>query len=190
MHIDEFLLRFHLHVNSSQEPDYPLQQRGRPAAVLIPLVNRNGQLSILLTQRAKHLKHHPGQVSFPGGAADDSDDNLQYTALRETKEELGIDPANVTIIGRLTSYRTISRYEVSPFVGLLPGNLSLKPDENEVADVFEIPLSYAMNQSNHEIYHINKGDIKFPVYSIVWQNHLVWGATAAILRNLSHHLSS
>lgn len=189
MNLDEFLPRFHLQQRQCREPDYPLRQPGRSAAVLIPLVNRADGLNVLLTQRARHLKHHPGQVSFPGGAANDSDPDLKYTALRETHEELGLRPTQVEVIGQLSSYRTISRYEVSPFVGLVSHPFTLVPDTNEVETVFEVPLAFVIDHANHDVYYIQRSGTRFPVYAMVWQEHVIWGATAAILRNLSHQLS-
>ena len=101
------------------ESDYPLKNAGKPAAVLLPIVEHPEQLTVLFTQRAKHLKHHAGQVSFPGGKQEDTDENLLETALRETEEEIGLHRSHIEVIGNLPIYRTISRYEVLPYISFV-----------------------------------------------------------------------
>lgn len=169
------------------EHDFPLRQPGRPAAVLIPIIERPHSLSVLFTVRASHLKHHGGQISFPGGKQEDSDPDLFFTALRETQEEIGILPHEVEIIGQLPRYRTISQYEVLPFIGFVKSSFQLKLDANEVAETFEVPLSYLLDKNNHLIHWVNRKNQHYPVYFIPWQNKNIWGATAAFVRNLSNH---
>lgn len=182
----EFLSRFyHLKITLS-EPDYPLHAPGKPAAVLIPIIERQEQLSVLFTLRARHLKHHGGQVSFPGGKQEPDDSDLVNAALRETEEEIGLSGSNIEIIGRLTKYRTVSRYEVTPFIGLINAPLYLSLDKNEVDEVFEVPLAYLMDQQNHRIHWAKRHGKTYPVYFIQWQDKNIWGATAAFVRNLSH----
>ncbi|GGO72563.1 CoA pyrophosphatase [Bowmanella pacifica] len=183
----EFLNRFHHVRQVGGEADFPLRRPGSPAAVLMPIIERD-ELTLLFTRRASHLKHHAGQVSFPGGRQEQSDTDLLDTALRETREEIGIDTSNVEIVGQLPRYRTISGYEVTPFIGLLPPPKVLVPDHNEVASVFEVPLSYLMNKQNHMIHVAERRGIPHPVYFIHWQNQHIWGATAAFVRNLANHL--
>lgn len=169
--------------------DYPLQEAGKPAAVLIPIIEREQALTVLFTQRAKHLKHHPGQVSFPGGKQEASDRDLQHTALRETEEEIGISANLIDVIGSLPKFRTISRYEVTPFVSFVSPNFSLNLDENEVDNVFEVPLNHLLDQSQHLIHWVKRGEQRHPIYFIQWQDKTIWGATAAFVRLLSDHIA-
>lgn len=185
---NEFIVQFqHIRIPHS-EPDFPLRKQGRPAAVLIPLVDYGVQLNVLLTERAQHLKHHPGQVSFPGGAVDTSDSSLFDAALREAHEEIGLPPTNVEIVGMLPSYRTISGYEIAPVVGFVDPNFTPNIDANEVQSAFEVPLEHVLNRDNHLVHNSVRKNQEFPVYFIPWENKMIWGATAAMLRNLSHHI--
>ncbi len=184
----EFLNRFHQAKNIVPEVDFPLKQPGRPAAVLIPLVDNGDDLTVLLTERAKHLKHHPGQISFPGGKKEESDNDLKHTALRETHEEIGIASNEVQIIGELPKFRTISRYEVLPYIGLISAGYETVIDTNEVESVFEVPLTYLLEPNNYFVHWAKRHNRKQPVYFIKWQDYTIWGATASFLRTLSNHL--
>lgn len=182
---EEFVAQFFLQLPSNKEKDFPLKKAGRPAAVLIPIVDYGSSLSILLTQRALHLKHHPGQVSFPGGGLDENETAIAG-ALRETHEEVGIPTDHIEPIGALPLYRTISGYSVRPVVGFLKPQYPVAIDKNEVEDIFEVPVSFLLDQRHHKIHYVERKGFKQPVYFIPWQDKLIWGATAAILRNLSH----
>ena len=182
-----FLNLFHHARLVKNEPDYPLKEPGKPAAVLLPIVQYPNELKVLFTVRAKHLKHHAGQVSFPGGKQEPNDDSLLETALRETHEEIGVLPAQVDIVGSLPIYRTVSRYEVTPYIGFLSSPLDFTLDNNEVDATFEVPLNFLLNPENHFIHWVKRKNKEFPVYFIPWQGHNIWGATAAFIRNLSHH---
>ena len=188
MNKDEFLSKFHHARQIIPVSDYPLQDPGKPAAVLMPIIEHPQQLTLLFTLRAKHLKHHGGQVSFPGGKQEDSDTDLLATALRETEEEIGIAANGVEVIGNLSRYRTISRYDVLPYIGFVRPPLTLCLDKNEVDSVFEVPLAYLLDQNNHFIHWINRKGRRYPVYFIPWQGNNIWGATAAFVRNLSKHI--
>lgn len=184
----EFLQRFH-HIQAVPfERDYPLTTRARPAAVLIPLLDYQTGLRVLLTERAHHLRHHPGQISFPGGAVDPQDESVAAAALREAWEETGLPEQNVEVLGALPAYRTISGYTIKPIIGIVNPDFSLKLDKNEVADAFEAPLEHLMDRQNHLVHHTHRGHQTFPIYFIPWQSRMIWGATAAIIRNLSHHI--
>ncbi len=185
---DEFISHFHHFRVPHVEPDYPLKKAGRPAAVLIPLVDYGNALSVLLTERAYHLKHHPGQISFPGGGVDKSDASLSDTALREAHEEIGLPPTNVQVIGSLPRYRTISKYEITPVVGFVNPNFKPVVDKNEVESAFEVPLAHVLNRKNHLVHTTHRNHQAFPIYFIPWKDKMIWGATAALLRNLSHHI--
>lgn len=184
----EFLARFHHLRTVKPEQDYPLRTAGKPAGVLIPIIKHPDQLTVLLTKRASHLKHHPGQISFPGGRQEDSDFDAIAAAVRETEEEIGIPPNQVNVVGTLPNFRTISGYEIVPVVATLKAGLPLNLDANEVEDAFEVPLSVVLDRNNHFIHWIERGTGRYPVYFIPANNTYIWGATAAILRNLSRHI--
>ncbi|GAB3023490.1 CoA pyrophosphatase [Bowmanella dokdonensis] len=184
----EFFQRFHHMRQVQTEPDYPLNRPARPAAVLMPLIDRS-ELTLLFTRRASHLKHHAGQVSFPGGRQEPYDEDLVQTALRETTEEIGVPGEQVEIVGQLPRYRTISGYVVTPFIGLISPPLNLVPDRNEVASIFEVPLKYLMDKGNHLTHLAERNGRVHPIYFIHWQEQHIWGATAAFVRNLANHLA-
>src|SRR5688572_8577245 len=121
-----------------------------PAAVLIPVIAHPGELTILFTQRTTHLKSHAGQVSFPGGRAEPGDASAEFTALREAEEEIGLPAARVEILARLPDYRTRTGYRVTPVVGLIEPPLELVPDPREVAEVFEVPLAFLLDERNRQ----------------------------------------
>jgi 8-oxo-dGTP pyrophosphatase MutT (NUDIX family) len=158
------------------------------AAVLIPLILREEGLSVLLTQRTEHLRDHAGQISFPGGRMDAEDSSPDDTALRESEEEIGLDRERVEIIGHLPEYLTVSGYSVTPVVGLVKAQAEYVLDEFEVADVFEVPLSFLVDPANHQVrlWQSEQGSRRF--YSMPYQNRFIWGATAGMLRNLYHLL--
>ena len=158
------------------------------AAVLIPLLLKEDGLSVLLTQRTNHLRDHAGQISFPGGRMDPEDQSPNDTALRESQEEIGLDPQRVEIIGHLPQYLTVSGYSVTPVVGLVQAQAEYVLDEFEVADVFEVPLSFLLDPANHQVrlWQSEQGGRRF--YSIPYENRFIWGATAGMLRNLYHLL--
>lgn len=184
----EFLYYFHHARQVHQEPDYPLAKRGRDAAVLIPLLDYPDALHLILTERAHHLRHHPGQISFPGGGYEEQDRSLQDTACREAFEEIGLPREHVDIIGTLPAYRTISGYQITPVVAFVQPHFTYQIDSNEVASVFDVPLAHLMNKANHLVHYSERDGRRFPIYFIPWRERTIWGATAAILRNLAHHL--
>ena len=162
----------------------------RPAAVLVPLVRRPAGLTVLLTRRTDHLNDHAGQVSFPGGRTDPEDADAVATALREAHEEVGIAADEVEVIGRLPTYTTVTAYEVTPVVGLLDPPRALVLDAFEVAEVFEVPLAFLMDPANHRRHAVEWDGLARQFISMPWgedargEPYFVWGATAAMLRNL------
>lgn len=160
------------------------------ASVLVPLVERPGGLHVLLTQRTDHLRDHAGQISFPGGRAEPDDADPVITALREAEEEVGLDPAQVQVLGRLPTYLTVTSYIVTPVVALLQPPLALRPDPFEVAEVFEVPLAFLMNPAHHRRHVFEFDGQQRQFLSMPWRSetdasreYFIWGATAAMLRN-------
>ena len=158
------------------------------AAVLVPVLKKPEGLSILLTQRTDHLHDHAGQISFPGGRRDNGDADLYATALRESEEEIGLERQRVEVIGSLPEYLTVSGYRVTPVVALVDPQPHYPVDAFEVADVFDVPLSFLMDPSNHEVRVWSGDGERRRFYAIPYQNRFIWGATAGMLRNLYHFL--
>ena len=172
---------------------WPGAARGNPrtdAAVLIGLVERPGGPSVLLTQRTTHLRDHAGQISFPGGRVEPGDASLAATALREAKEEIGLDPSKVEILGELASYDTATGFRIHPVVGWLTPPFELRPDPYEVEEVFELPLDFVVDPRNHRRQSFRRGPLTRTYYVLPYQNRFIWGATAGILVNLSGLLRS
>ncbi|HTT13203.1 MAG TPA: CoA pyrophosphatase [Burkholderiaceae bacterium] len=170
-----------------------LQGPPRPAAVLVPLVQRADGLTVLLTQRTAHLNDHAGQISFPGGRAEDVDESARHTALRETEEEIGLAPEAVEVIGSLPDYVVATGYQVTPIVGVVERTFTLRLDEFEVAEVFEVPLAFLMDPANHERRSVEIDGVRRTFYAMPYQGrrrYFIWGATAAMLRNLYQFLRS
>src|SRR5215472_11992236 len=158
-----------------------------PAAVLVPIVQHR-EPTILFTQRTEHLPRHPGQVSFPGGRAHVDDTSLVGTALRETQEETGIEPSFVTIAGFLEAFETGTGYAILPVVGLLAEGFSLAPDANEVAHIFEVPLAFLIDPKNRQRQSREFQGRSRSFYSFTYEEHYIWGATAAMLVNFGERL--
>ncbi len=177
-------------VRSSSRGDHDLNPGMKPgtelreAAVLVPLVERDQGLTMMLTQRTDHLDHHPGQISFPGGHIEPEDGSAEEAALREAEEEVGLDRRHVKIIGRLDQYITRTGFSVTPVVGLVNPAYTVAPDEFEVAEVFEVPLSFLLDAGNHRRdSRIHKG-LKREFYAMPYNDYYIWGATAGMIRNL------
>jgi 8-oxo-dGTP pyrophosphatase MutT (NUDIX family) len=161
----------------------------RLAAVLVPLVEHADEPSILLTRRADHLEKHSGQVAFPGGKVEDSDDSPIAAALREAEEEIGLDPSHVEIAGVLDTYQTGTGFLILPVVGFVRPGFTLTPDENEVADVFEVPAHIALSENN---WKTDSGEWKgrmWNFYSMDYQGYNIWGATAGMLMHMSRRIA-
>ncbi len=158
------------------------------ASVLIPLVLRPTGITVLLTQRTAHLNDHAGQVSFPGGRRDESDFDPTATALREANEEVGLDLAQVEVIGVMPEYWTSSRFRITPVVGLITPPLNLKLDDFEVADVFEPPLVFLLDQANWRRDSLERDGQRREYWAMPWQGHYIWGVTAGMIVNLQRFL--
>lgn len=160
------------------------------AAVLIPIVLRESGPTLLLTQRTAHLRDHAGQISFPGGRVDDTDASPLAAALRETEEEIGLDRQFVEIIGQLPEYQTGTGFRIQPFVGLVQPPFETVAEVFEVAEIFEVPLSFLMDGRHHQrrTAKFETGSRTF--YVMPYGHYFIWGATAGMLRNLFHFLSA
>jgi 8-oxo-dGTP pyrophosphatase MutT (NUDIX family) len=161
----------------------------RAAAVLVPLVDRAGVLSVLLTQRTEDMPSHAGQIAFPGGRKQAEDPSLVVTALRETEEEVGIDRSFVEVVGPIDTYVTRTGYAVTPIVGFVRPAFTLKPDPREVADVFEVPLAFFLDPANHHIHSRTWQGRERRYYAMPYGERYVWGATAGMIKNLYHILA-
>jgi 8-oxo-dGTP pyrophosphatase MutT (NUDIX family) len=161
----------------------------RAAAVLVPLVDRVGVLSVLLTQRTEDMPSHAGQIAFPGGRKQAEDDSLVITALRETEEEVGIDRSFVDVVGPLDTYVTRTGYAVTPVVGFVRPAFTLRPDPREVADIFEVPLDFFLDPANHHVHSRTWQGRERRYYAMPYGERYVWGATAGMIKNLYHILA-
>ena len=153
----------------------------KPAGVLIPIRNYEDGLKVLLTQRAADLKHHAGQVSFPGGSMERTDANIAATALRETAEEIGVAAQNVAIIGYLETMPTVTGFAVSPAIGLIDGRIELSIDRTEVEYVFEVPLQFLLDDANHRMVPRQWQGLSFSMVEFHFEDQRIWGATAQML---------
>ena len=153
----------------------------KPSAVLIPIMERGSELSILLTKRSKELKSHGGQVSFPGGRCDDQDHHAMDTALREAHEEINLPKNNIEIVGAMEDYETVTGYSVSPVVGFVDPDFQMIAQAAEVEEIFEVSLEYILDEKNHVIESILwKGETRH-YYVFPHEHYRIWGATAAML---------
>lgn len=176
-----------LQVNGFRPPDHsPDEGPFRPkktAAVLVAVLDLP-EPEIVFTRRAEHLPQHPGQVSFPGGAAEESDTSAVQTALREAHEEIGLPAEVTTPIGFLDRMDTISDYRVLPVVALVKPPVQWVLDKREVAEVFTVPVSIALDESRYEISYIERHGERYKLWSLRYEGHYIWGVTAAMMMNL------
>ena len=188
---NEFLMRFNLLQLAKSEHNYQHPTQLRSAAVLIALVESdNGTgLQVLLTKRASHLKHHPSQVSFPGGKVEKEDKSLVDTALREAFEEIGLSRESITVAGQLPPYQTISGFQVTPIVAIVASSATYQMDENEVAEIFQVPLQHFLTTNDHHIVIAHKSGEPHKVHFLPYKHYNIWGATAVMLKDLVAHIN-
>lgn len=168
-------------LNPDMLPDRPLT----PAAVLVALVERPAGLTVLLTRRTDHLQDHAGQISFPGGRVESNDADAVATALREAEEEVGLARSLVTPVGRLDTYVTRTGFEVTPIVAIVEPPPILTPDPFEVAEVFEVPLSFIVDPGSRQRHSREYAGRQRYFYVFPWRDYYIWGATAGMLVNLA-----
>jgi 8-oxo-dGTP pyrophosphatase MutT (NUDIX family) len=172
---------FDLNPGIKPKGDKPL----RPAAVLVPVWLRPEGAALILTKRSSHLKHHPGQIAFPGGKVDAADAGPEAAALREAHEEIGLTPSSVEVIGSLPSHETVTGFAVTPFVGLVRGDFSPVPEAGEVEEVFTVPLSHVLTPAHYSIERRRWMGVWRRYYAVPYGPYYIWGATARILRGLA-----
>src|SRR5438445_10866251 len=161
----------------------------RPAAVLVPLVDRVGGMAVLLTQRTAHLSAHAGQISFPGGRIEAEDPDAIAAALRETEEEVGLPRDRVRVIGRLDTYVTGTGFEITPIVGIVEPPIVLAIDPFAAAEAFEVPLAFILDRRNHQRIEREVGAQSRCFFVLPFEGRNIWGATAGILVNLAEVLA-
>lgn len=164
------------------------QSHLRKASVLIGFVEREHGLNIIFTRRARHLKHHPGQISFPGGKYEASDSNLAETALRETFEEVGIDRNKIEIFGQMPELVTISKFTVTPFLAFISPDYEIQIDANEVDELFEVPASIILDKNHLHSQKFKVNNFSHRVFGLSYQHHFIWGMTAQIIHALQNHI--
>lgn len=159
-----------------------------PAAVLFPIVLRDNDQTVLLTQRTAHLKDHAGQISFPGGRVEEEDQSPVHTALRETEEEIGLAREHVEVLGFLPEYRTGTGFRVTPVVALVTPPFELALDPFEVAEAFEVPLSFLLDPANHKRHSLHYRGALRHFFAMPYGDYFIWGATAGMIRSLTERL--
>ena len=192
MNKESFLKRFIFHqpvLQPAESPWFENIKACKKAAVLIALVERPNGLHIILTKRAAHLRHHPGQISFPGGRLEQADSSLQHTALRETEEEIGLLTEQISLFGSLQPLTTSSGFIVSPYLAFVDSQHTLKIDKQEVHSTFELPLEFILKRDNFYKQHLLANKKRHFTYLLPYQNRLIWGATAQMLLNLRKYLT-
>ncbi|WED20563.1 CoA pyrophosphatase [Vibrio sp. JC009] len=194
MNSDEFIRNFSLnlpveyHSESLERLSGQSTAHFRKAAVLIGCVERNSGLNIILTRRARHLRHHPGQIAFPGGKYEESDHSLEQTAIREAWEETGIPAHQVEVLGKLPELVTISRFSVTPVIARVSADYQPVIDKNEVDDLFEVPASHLLNIEQLYSQRFNIQGINHRVFAIPYKHHFIWGVTAQIIQALQQQI--
>lgn len=173
-------------ISLRQKSDCASWQR---AAVLVGLIDREDEVHLLLTRRTQTLHKHKGQIAFPGGKREEQDQSDEETALREANEEVGLDRRDFQKLGELACYYTSTGYEIRPVVGIIDKAARLTKNEQEVSEIFSVPLSYLMEPENYVIASKTVGKEKRSFYAIFYENYYIWGATAGMIRSLLERLS-
>ncbi|MCH2249022.1 MAG: CoA pyrophosphatase [Cognatishimia sp.] len=168
----------------------PEGRKLRPAGVLMPVQVIDGVAQVLLTKRASHLKHHPGQIAFPGGKQEESDADVTAAALREAREEIGLPEDAVRVLGVLPTHETVTSFTVTPVIGLIEREFTITPERGEVEEVFRVPLSHVTDKSNFSVQGRRWLGQRRHYYTVPFGPYYIWGATARILRGLAERMSA
>ncbi len=160
----------------------------RPAAVLIGLVSGNDGVDVILTKRASGLKHHPGQIAFPGGRVDPADTGIVEAALREAEEEIGLDPKQVRVLGTMPDHETFTGFVVTPVIGFVDAGFVPVPERGEVAEIFRIPLTHVLDKSRFRVERRQWRGVWRRYYSVPFGPYYIWGATARMLYALADRM--
>lgn len=163
----------------------PAGRKLRPAGVLVPVLIRDGAARLYLTKRSSALKHHPGQIAFPGGKQDEGDADVVAAALREAEEEIGLDRANVDVLGTLPAHETVTSFTVTPVIGLIRAPFVPVPEAGEVEEVFDVPLDHVTNVANFSTQSRRWRGKWRHYYTVPFGPYYIWGATARILRAIA-----
>lgn len=166
----------------------PANRKLRPAAVLVAIEPHPDGPRVLLTKRCAHLDHHPGQVAFPGGKVDHGDRDDTAAALREAQEEVGLDPANVAVLGHLSAHETVTGFRVTPVVGQLKSTFTPVPEAGEVDEVFHVPLAFLADLANYTVEARRWNNQWRRYYTVPYGPYYIWGATARILYGLAERM--
>lgn len=168
----------------------PADRKLRPAGVLAPIRQRSGQWELLLTKRSSALKHHPGQIAFPGGKQDDADKDVIAAALREAHEEIGLPPQNVDVLGTLPSHETVTGFDVTPVIALVRDEFQITPEPGEVEEVFSVPLDHVLNTENFLVQSRRWRGQRRHYFVVPYGPYYIWGATARMLRAWSEQMKT
>ena len=186
MTLDELITRINL-LPPAPDPGWPAH--ARPAAVLMPLLEGDQGLELVLTRRSRHLRQHPGQISFPGGRVDEGDASLWHTALRESEEEIGLPPECCRLLARLRAQYTISGFALTPFVGLVQGQPEFVLNPAEVDELYRVPLDYLLDLRHHHVLSQHRRGKLHRVVFIHWRGLWVWGITAAVIHQFARQIA-
>jgi 8-oxo-dGTP pyrophosphatase MutT (NUDIX family) len=196
--VDLNILRAALERPATPSSDYDLNpdialpegRKLRPAAVLIAIADAPGGAEVILTKRASHLKHHPGQIAFPGGKLDDGDADLVSAALREAEEEIGLPRDLVSVLELMPIHETVTSYEVTPVIAVLNGDFDPVPELGEVAEIFRVPLAFLMDPSAYRVERRRWRGVWRQFYVVPYGPYYIWGATARMLKSLADRVES
>ncbi|MDE4276097.1 CoA pyrophosphatase [Phaeobacter gallaeciensis] len=172
------------------EMSLPQARKLRPAGVLVPISLASGAPRVILTKRSSALKHHPGQIAFPGGKVDEGDRDVTHTALREAWEEIGLPQDLPEVLGALPTHETVTSFTVTPVVALLRSEFDVRPEAGEVAEVFSVPLSHVLDPANYIIESRRWRGTRRRYYTVPYGPYYIWGATARMLRQFADRMQS